>query len=145
MTAYLVMQITITDPKRWSDYREGGHAPYRQVRRPPCIRSRRCRHARAVAGGAEADLGDDRSVVALDGGLGGEVGRVPVGDRLYPVSGSRAVLGGEVTQAGLQAAQAVRGALIAQCDSAWKKPFARRLTDRMAKAPRFLGFNAKGN
>ena len=50
----------------------------------------------------------------MDRGFGGEVGRIPVGNRLDAVARRRAILGDEIAQARLHAAEAVRGGLIAE-------------------------------
>src|SRR5262249_11097037 len=56
---------------------------------------------------------DDRHVIALDRGFGGEVGRIPVGNRLDAIARRRAILGDEIAQARLHGAETLRGRLIA--------------------------------
>src|SRR5438876_444724 len=55
-----------------------------------------------------------RHVIALDRGFGGEVGRIPVGNRLDAVARRRAILGDEIAQARLHGAETLRGRLIAE-------------------------------
>src|SRR6266480_3002261 len=70
--------------------------------------------ARAVARRADSIGRDDGHVIALDRGFSGEVGRIPVGNRLDAVARRRAILGDEIAQARLHGAETLRGRLIAE-------------------------------